>query len=472
MSPRNVSFDDLSLGADESPYDTESEIKDITPADQDMTKVDYDLIQAVNDNESLLVEARNLIMMMEFIYILKNKSLPKMVADALKDHLSELLSDTLKTILPELLKDSIKMVLTVEVPKLIIKPLNKELIALNTLENNRMVDLHKKLTQATKAIHTKVGKVVQRSVHEIVKSVRKEFMVVRELLKYCITMLDKADVNKKMALEEAKAQMKEIKRLELLKAEKVKDEKRADPLPITKISYRIDNSTTQATMRITRYSPLKSHSGKDTSCKNVEHPATTTANNILTSPTGGKWNEKRNLTLPEGVVGKEGMVIKELEAKIFLYNGNFDLVFQRRSEYALASTPQLIRIQNLIKRLAECKASACNEDSLSAKHQRAIKDSLSARPQQAPHTYLSQRHRQGSQRLLEDILVSWDGYQLAGQVNKALWQDKVVFDLKHELKYELVKVVNTWQNCSQKYGRDISKNERALNVVVLPPQDS
>ncbi|GJU37309.1 hypothetical protein Tco_1185663 [Tanacetum coccineum] len=48
------------------------------------------------------------------------------------------------------------------------------------------------------------------------------------------------------------------------------------------------------------------------------------------------------------VVGKAGMVIKEPEAGIFLYNGNFDLVFQRRSEYTLVSTPQLIRIQNLI----------------------------------------------------------------------------------------------------------------------------
>ncbi|GKC22446.1 hypothetical protein Tco_1024596 [Tanacetum coccineum] len=51
---------------------------------------------------------------------------------------------------------------------------------------------------------------------------------------------------------------------------------------------------------------------------------------------------------PKGVVGKAGLVIKEPEAGIFLYNGNFDLVFQRRSEYQLASTTQLIRIQNLI----------------------------------------------------------------------------------------------------------------------------
>nr|GFA34795.1 hypothetical protein [Tanacetum cinerariifolium] len=59
--------------------------------------------------------------------------------------------------------------------------------------------------------------------------------------------------------------------------------------------------------------------------------------------------EQRDLTLPEGVVGKAGMVIKELKAEIFLYNGNFDMVFQRRSEYALASNHQLTRIQNLIK---------------------------------------------------------------------------------------------------------------------------
>nr|GFB57759.1 hypothetical protein [Tanacetum cinerariifolium] len=39
---------------------------------------------------------------------------------------------------------------------------------------------------------------------------------------------------------------------------------------------------------------------------------------------------QRNLTLPEGVVGKAGKVIKEPEAGIFLYNGNFDMVFQRR----------------------------------------------------------------------------------------------------------------------------------------------
>ncbi|GJT07535.1 hypothetical protein Tco_0841997 [Tanacetum coccineum] len=238
MSPRNVSFDDLSLGADESPYDTESEIKvvkrlnfqhtkleikfvrkavsnivkderviDISPADQDMTKADSDLESMPGDDiESLFWFEAEEFDHDDDIHFMHKEELSKddekaadNVIDELvdmaksqnddlnasnntpskSDHLghlhkelnsltSKLLSDTLKTILPELLKDSIKMVLTVEVPKLIIKPLNKELIALNTLENNRM---------------------------ENVKSVRKEFTVVHELLKYYITMLDMADVN-------------------------------------------------------------------------------------------------------------------------------------------------------------------------------------------------------------------------------------------------------------------------------------
>nr|GEZ02985.1 hypothetical protein [Tanacetum cinerariifolium] len=47
---------------------------------------------------------------------------------------------------------------------------------------------------------------------------------------------------------------------------------------------------------------------------------------------------QRNLSLPVGVVGKSRLVIKEPEARIFLYNGFFDLFFQRRSGYHLAST--------------------------------------------------------------------------------------------------------------------------------------
>nr|GEW41559.1 hypothetical protein [Tanacetum cinerariifolium] len=47
-------------------------------------------------------------------------------------------------------------------------------------------------------------------------------------------------------------------------------------------------------------------------------------------------------------------------------------------------------------------------------YQRVKMDSLSAKHQPALRSYSSQRHRQRSRRLLEEILVSWDEYQLIG----------------------------------------------------------
>ncbi|GJT81883.1 hypothetical protein Tco_1056225 [Tanacetum coccineum] len=56
----------------------------------------------------------------------------------------------------------------------------------------------------------------------------------------------------------------------------------------------------------------------------------------------------RNLILPLGVEGSIGLVIKEPESGIFFYNGNFDLLFQREEEFHLAITAQLIRTQSSI----------------------------------------------------------------------------------------------------------------------------
>ncbi|GJV48728.1 hypothetical protein Tco_1438940 [Tanacetum coccineum] len=58
----------------------------------------------------------------------------------------------------------------------------------------------------------------------------------------------------------------------------------------------------------------------------------------------------RNLVPPPGVEGRRGLVIREPEARIFYYNGNFDLVFQRESEFHLATTVQLVRLQDAIIR--------------------------------------------------------------------------------------------------------------------------
>nr|GEX15844.1 hypothetical protein [Tanacetum cinerariifolium] len=55
---------------------------------------------------------------------------------------------------------------------------------------------------------------------------------------------------------------------------------------------------------------------------------------------------QRNLTLPKGVVGKAGMVIKEPKARIFLYNGDYDLVFQRRT--GSESRPPMLNKENYV----------------------------------------------------------------------------------------------------------------------------
>nr|GEW70487.1 hypothetical protein [Tanacetum cinerariifolium] len=56
-----------------------------------------------------------------------------------------------------------------------------------------------------------------------------------------------------------------------------------------------------------------------------------------------------NLIVPQGVTASARLAIKEPEARTFFHNKNLDLVFYRRSKYNLATTPQLIRIQNSIK---------------------------------------------------------------------------------------------------------------------------
>ncbi|GJV14395.1 hypothetical protein Tco_1359718 [Tanacetum coccineum] len=58
----------------------------------------------------------------------------------------------------------------------------------------------------------------------------------------------------------------------------------------------------------------------------------------------------RNLIPHLGVEGSIGLVIREPESWIFFYNGNFDLVSQKEKEFHLATTAQLIRLQNDIQR--------------------------------------------------------------------------------------------------------------------------
>ncbi|GKE58154.1 hypothetical protein Tco_1497339, partial [Tanacetum coccineum] len=88
----------------------------------------------------------------------------------------------------------------------------------------------------------------------------------------------------------------------------------------------------------------------------------------------------RNITLPSGVVGKEGMEILEPEAGL-LNHINLD-------------SPEAREMYKIVEIEIESRDDVDKAREI---------DSL---------TYSSQRHRQGSRRLLEDILVSWDAYQL------------------------------------------------------------
>ncbi|GJT67301.1 putative retrotransposon gag domain, aspartic peptidase domain protein [Tanacetum coccineum] len=141
------------------------------------------------------------------------------------------------------------------------------------------------------------------------------------------------------------------------------DEEGDDPLPITKISYRVNNSNKEASMRIIKDNQPLNLTVYDKFVLKMlgfsewvevyalaSKVKTQAAKLGIPSPP-----QLKAFKLPpaerkvEGVVGKAGMVIKETEAGIFLYNGNFNLVFYIRSQYALASIPRLIRIQNLFK---------------------------------------------------------------------------------------------------------------------------
>ncbi|GKC75848.1 hypothetical protein Tco_1126622 [Tanacetum coccineum] len=169
---------------------------------------------------------------------------------------------------------------------------------------------------------------------------------------------------KKMSLEVAKAQLIEIKRLVDLKAEQEKTEQklkalsnkeleaqsaqlaayeakrkrmleeynhyitfRVNPLPITKISYKIDKVNKFATLIIERNN----------------QPLSLTVYIVVDGM-------HRNLIPPSWVEGSRWLVIREPKSGIFFYNGNFNLVFQREEEFDLATTAQLIRTQSSIQR--------------------------------------------------------------------------------------------------------------------------
>ncbi|GJY18396.1 hypothetical protein Tco_0389887 [Tanacetum coccineum] len=260
-----------------------------------------------------------------------------------------------------------------------------------------------------------------------------------------------------MTLENAKAQLEEFRRIELLKVEKEKSERELakllnpatvkaqtlklaeyeakrskmikeyndcitkilDPLPITKISYIINRSTKDATMRITRNndpttltvyekfalkmlgltewievhalaskglkSPSELSDYRITPVERKRKRISGLVDEVFVTKDIRVPRMKRNLIPPPRVVPIQGLVISEPESGIFFMNRNTNIGFQRENEFHLAPTEELIRLQRQIKVDSDIdkemvlkmnfaiEARKGSEDQLSAQHQLMIK---------------------------------------------------------------------------------------------------
>nr|GEV56748.1 hypothetical protein [Tanacetum cinerariifolium] len=154
-----------------------------------------------------------------------------------------------------------------------------------------------------------------------------------------------------MNLTNIKAQAQKIAKYEAKRAKMLKEyndciNQRANELPITKIRYRVSFSN-DATMRITRGNdPLNVVVHDKFIFKTLglsewlkvyasTFKTKSNSNDQLLKNLRAKF---QNLAPLPGVEGRRGLVIREPEAGIFYYNGNFDPIFQRKLKFHLATT--------------------------------------------------------------------------------------------------------------------------------------
>ncbi|GKD82726.1 hypothetical protein Tco_1349565 [Tanacetum coccineum] len=167
-----------------------------------------------------------------------------------------------------------------------------------------------------------------------------------------------------MTPDELRAQAEGLARYEAKRAKMLEEYNhcisfRADPSPITKISYQINNSTKEASMRIIRNNQPLNLTVYDRFVLKMFGFSEWLELHDLASRVKSKANDQllknlkakfQNLVPRSGVVASEGLAIREPESGLIFYNGNSDLIFQREEEYHLATNPQLAMIQNVIKK--------------------------------------------------------------------------------------------------------------------------
>ncbi|GJZ63336.1 ALP1-like protein [Tanacetum coccineum] len=145
-----------------------------------------------------------------------------------------------------------------------------------------------------------------------------------------------------------------------------------------------------------------------------------------------------------GVLKQKWKIIKYLARGLTRKEQHRDDDPVRTHQESMQVTQEIIdRTAHL--RLVECKVSASNLRCIQVKDIiKEVEDYLK--------TYSS-----------AEMYISW----LGGKLNNTSWRDKKLFELNPVPSRKLVKVVNSWQNCSLKYGRDVSKNGRALNTSYV-----
>nr|GEV25822.1 leucine-rich repeat protein [Tanacetum cinerariifolium] len=263
--------------------------------------------------------------------------------------------------------------------KLIIKPTNKELNALNQLETQRFGTLQQEIL---KALRSKVGKSVK-------KYVLKEIDIVKEHLIWYSSLKQPMSLRKPRLMGE-KVSLEENMALELTEEAKIAEEASiAEEAKVTK-STKAEEEHEPVNITPNPMNAKKTMAEPQGEQSNEQPPPDTelipyVSSIMIVHSSVDKPSEdepparKLGLTppppprlsgfdLPEPEKKRKGRrhqrtYHQEPEPGIFFYKCNFDLVFQREEEFHLATTAQLIRLQNIssgIKGLVERKASTSN----------------------------------------------------------------------------------------------------------------
>nr|GEV21566.1 hypothetical protein [Tanacetum cinerariifolium] len=272
-------------------------------------------------------------------------SVPRMVADAFEERMHELLSDTLKNILHQIIKDSIKKTL----PKFKKRVKNTFKAHVLKLCLNLYGAFHSLSTQRYHG-------------DQCPTTVNKGNMFNFGSFEYSPTPPLKEAGEGWMTLKDAKAQMEDIKRLAELKAEKKKityDNDGRDQSSEIEMKVLMDGKQDNA--KVVKVVGFAVEQNNDNSNMleatqagklGIPPPPELTAFKFPLAEkktcTKRKINAKvihevfvkdnvvvddihRNLVPLTGVVGSLGLVIEEPKVEIFIYNGSFDLVFQRET---------------------------------------------------------------------------------------------------------------------------------------------